>query len=94
VAPDVHRFGKKRQSWISNVASWRRKITHIYLNVCRKGIKAGSIHGYRDLERLIALALATDYREKRSARSGSDLAYGISEGLVLTRTNRCNPIYR
>jgi hypothetical protein len=42
VVPDVHRFDKKRQSWISKIASWRRKITDAYLNGCREGIKAGS----------------------------------------------------
>jgi hypothetical protein len=42
VAPDVHRFGKKRQSWISKIASWWKKITDAHLNGCREGIKAGS----------------------------------------------------
>jgi hypothetical protein len=41
VAPDIHRLGKKRQSWISKMASWRRTIPGAYLNESTKGIKAG-----------------------------------------------------
>jgi uncharacterized protein YdeI (YjbR/CyaY-like superfamily) len=41
VAPDVHRFGKKKRSWISTMASLRRSIPDAYLNESTKGIKAG-----------------------------------------------------
>jgi hypothetical protein len=40
VAPDVHRYGKKRRFWVSTMTSLRKSILDAYLNESSKGIKA------------------------------------------------------
>jgi hypothetical protein len=66
------------------MASWRRKIIHAYLNVCREGITAGNSGAIEIWNGLITLTPAIEYTVKPSERNGSDLAHGISEELVRT----------